>query len=122
MTWKMTHPKYGWGWRVKGKVLQRMVTEEVQYPSGPIEEFCTRLREMAVQYEEAEVSLEQEYGSYGDRDQDFLAVRGWRRATPEEIQEADDKLTAAAENQDRWEARQITQLRESHPELFKEET
>lgn len=119
---KKTHPKYGQGWRTKKKVLQRYVTEEVGYPSGSVEEFCTRLREMAKRYEEPEVSLEMEYGNYGDRDRDILAVRGWRQATPEEIAEVDDELARAAENQVRWEAVQIARLRETRPELFKEET
>lgn len=115
--------RYGWGWRKKGRVLQKYVTEEMDigYMCN-VDTFCTMIKEAASKLEEACVSLETHDGEYGDRDRDYLAVRGWRAADPDEIRDAEQAFTDREESAARWEASEIERLRKVRPELFKEET
>lgn len=56
-----------------------------------------------------------------DGDRAYAYIKGWRDATPEEIQARKDELAEIEEQQRRWEENMAEQLRQSRPELFKDD-
>ena len=63
--------------------------------------------------------METEYGSYGDRDRDYLALQGWRLATQQEIDTAEAKISKDKISREMGLDRIEEQLRRARPELFK---
>ena len=114
--------RYGSGWRGP-KSAPEVRTE---HNLSDIIDGCTipeafeRIQALADALGEPRLSMEVTYGSGPyDRDRDYLALQGWRLATKQEIEDAEEKHAKAQVASKSYLDAVETQLRRERPELFK---
>ena len=115
-------PRGEWKKDADRRVWRKVKTLLVEsYDSISLDDLTKRVEEMGLT--EAELEMDVEYGSYGDRDRDNLYLTGWRLVPPNEVKQALMDLDADRAKQDAerklYEDRRIAELKAIRPELFK---